>query len=129
MTPPILRWAVAILELDPTVGHEQSGTRRVVIVSRESFHRSGMASVCPITTRAAKYPGEVAIAAGQAGQTQDGLILCHQIRTVDLDRVRAFEVGGQVQYVIDPTIRADVRRALARHLGLDMPAIADGAAR
>ena len=125
---PVERWSVVILDLDPVVGHEQAGKRRALVVSYEPFHRSGMATVCPISSRPAKYPGEVAVPSGHAGQTLDGVILVHHIRTIDLRRVSAFAIGGVAQQVTDPGIRGDVRRALAHHLGLDVPAAADGAA-
>ena len=127
MTGP-LRWSVVIATLDPAIGHEQAGSRRVLVVSYESFHRSGMLTVCPITSRLPKYPGEVAIPRGVAGQTVDGTILCHQVRTIDLGRVASVEIGGQVQRLEDTRLRADVRSALARHLRLDVPARLDGAA-
>lgn len=127
MTPATLRWAIVLIDFDPAVGHEQAGTRRALVVSYEAFHRSGMASVCPITSRTPKYPGEIPIPAAHAGQTKKGLILCHQLRTVDLDRVTAYEVAGRVQYVTDAGIRDRVRSALAHQLGLDVPAAADGA--
>jgi mRNA interferase MazF len=116
------------IDFDPAVGHEQAGTRRALVVSYEAFHRSGMASVCPITSRTPKYPGEIPMPAGYAGQTREALILCHQLRTVDLARVTAYEVAGRVQYVTDAGIRDRVRSALAHQLGLDVPAAADGAA-
>ena len=124
----VARWSVVIIDFDPALGHEQGGVRRALVVSYEPFHRSGMATVCPITTRPPKYPGEVAIPAGQAGQTQDGLVLAHQVRTIDLRRVTALEVAGQPQLITDPAIRRTVRSALAHHLGLDLPAAIDGAA-
>ncbi len=126
MTGP-LRWAIVIVDLDPVRGHEQAGQRRALIVSYEAFHRSGMATVCPISARAGKYPGEVPIPAGHAGQNQDAVILCHQVRTIDLDRITAFQLGGHAQYVTDRSIRTAVRTALAHQLGLDIPAMADGA--
>lgn len=122
------RWGVVLIDFDPTVGHEQAGIRQALVVSRDPFHRSGMATVCPISARVPRYPAEVAIPAGNAGQTLDAVILCHQIRTIDLRRVGAFEVGGAQQVVTDPLIRAAVRRALARQLGLDLPPTLDGAA-
>ncbi len=67
------------------------------------------------------------IAAGHAGQTGDAVILCHQVRTIDLSRVRSFEMAGRVQVVADPEIRREVRSALTRHFGLDVPAQEDGA--
>jgi len=127
MTP--LRWSIVMIDLDPgTVGHEQEGRRRALVVSYEPFHRSGMATVCPISAREPRYPGEVPLAAGHAGQTLDAVVLCHQVRTIDLGRVTAFELGGVGQHVTDPEVRASVRDALARHLGLDAPAVMDGAA-
>ena len=128
MTSAPLRWAIVIVDLDPTVGHEQRGRRRALVVSYEPFHRSGLAAVCPITTRAAKYPGEVPIPDGYGGQTKDGLILVHQLRTIDLRRVTALQIGGAIQYVTSAAVRRAVRAALAHQLGLDIPAAADGAA-
>jgi mRNA-degrading endonuclease toxin of MazEF toxin-antitoxin module len=127
VTTAPLRWAIVIVDLDPTVGHEQRGRRRALVVSYEPFHRSGLVTVCPITTRAAKYPGEVPIPAGHAGQTKDGLILAHQVRTIDLRRVTALEVGGERQYVTDRAVRRRLRAAIARHFALDIPSAADGA--
>ncbi len=124
----VARWGIVIIDFEPTVGHEQGGARRALVVSREPFHRSGMATVCPISARAPRYPAEVSIPAGQAGQTLDAVILCHQIRTIDLRRVTALEVGGRSQVLTDPVIRSAVRVALARQLGLDLPAELDGAA-
>ncbi len=128
MTLPVQRWSIVIIDLDPVVGHEQQGVRRALVVSYGAFHRSGMATVCPITSRAAKYPGEIAIPAETAGQTLDAVILVHQVRTVDLRRVTALEIGGEAQVLVDPVIRRVVRSALAHHLGLDLPASLDGAA-
>ena len=127
MTDIPLRWAIVIVDLDPTVGHEQRGRRRALVVSYEPFHRSGLATICPITTRPPKYPGEVPVPEGHAGQTKDGLILAHQVRTIDLRRITAYQVGGAVQYVTSQGVRGSVRAALAHQLGLDLPAVADGA--
>lgn len=120
-----LRWAVVRVSLDPVAGHEQGGTRRAVVVSYEPFHRSGLATVCPITAARpdARYPGEVEIPVGVAGQTRRGVILCHELRTVDLERI----AGPPDGRLLDPALRRAVRTALAHHLGLDIPAVGDGA--
>jgi mRNA-degrading endonuclease toxin of MazEF toxin-antitoxin module len=124
LTAP-LRWSVVMVDLDPVTGHEQAGERRALVVSYEPFHRSGLATVCPITAARseARYPGDVPIPAGEAGQTRDGVILASQVRTISLRRVRGAPLGS----VVDRHIRAGVRSVLAHHLGLDIPAIADGA--
>ena len=129
---PPLRWAVVIVDLDPTEGHEQAGSRRALVVSYEAFHRSGLLTVCPITAARSspRYPGEIAIPTGEAGQTKDGLILCAQVRTISARRIRATGIlpGGGLAYLTNPAIRWAVRTALGHHLGLDIPALADGAA-
>ncbi len=120
-----LRWSVVIVDLQPMLGHEQAGERRALVVSYEPFHRSGLATVCPITAARSepRYPGDVAIRSGEAGQTRAGVILTSQVRTISLRRVRSAPLGT----VRDASVRREVRRALAHHLGLDIPAIADGA--
>ena len=120
-----LRWAVVIVNLDPVQGHEQAGERRALVISYEPFHRSGLATVCPITSARteARYPGDVPIPAGQAGQTRDAVIVVSGVRAVSLRRVRGAPLGT----VSDRRIRWSVRQALAHHLGLDIPAIGDGA--
>jgi mRNA-degrading endonuclease toxin of MazEF toxin-antitoxin module len=120
-----LRRSVVIVDLDPAQGHEQAGERCAVVVSYEPFQRSGLATVCPITAARTepRYPGDVPIRAGEAGQTRDGVILSSRVRTISLRRVRSAPIG----VVQDPAVRRAVRAALAHHLGLDIPAIADGA--
>lgn len=129
MTVPKLRWAVLICDLDPTVGHEQAGERRALIVSYEPFHRSGLMTICPITAARAEalYPGEVSIPKGEAGQTKAGVILCHQVRTVSILRAQSTLTSGKIGYVNDDTLRTKVRSALAVQLGLDIPGMDDGA--
>ncbi len=124
LTSP-LRWSVVVVDLDPVEGHEQAGQRRALVVSYEPFHRSGLATVCPITAARtdARYPGDVPIPAGEAGQTRDGVVLAGQVRTISLRRVRSAPLGT----VTDSRLRRRVREALAHHLGLDIPGLADGA--
>ena len=120
------RWSVVIVGLDPIVGHEQAGGRRALVVSYEPFHRSALLTVCPITASRSepRYPGDVAIPTGEAGQSRAGVIVCSQLRTISQRRVR----GAPVGQLTAPPIRRRVRRALAHHLGLDIPPIGDGAA-
>ena len=120
-----LRWTVVVVDLDPVAGHEQAGERRALVVSYEPFHRSGLATVCPITAArsVARYPGDVPIRAGEAGQTRDGVIVTSQVRTISVRRFRSSSIGT----VTDAKLRRAIRAALAHHLGLGIPAIADGA--
>jgi mRNA interferase MazF len=122
LTSP-LRWAVVIVDLDPVKGHAQAGSRRALVVSYEPFHRSGLMTVCPITAARSeeRYPGDVALPVGVAGQTKTGVVLCSQLRTISTRRIR----GAVVGYLTDGALRRRIRGALAHHLGLDIPAVAD----
>jgi mRNA interferase MazF len=121
-----LRWSVVVVNLDPVEGHEQAGRRRALVVSYEPFHASGLVTVCPITAsrKAVRYPGDVVIAVGNAGQTHPGVIVCSQIRTVSTRRIHERPLG----VVTDIATRSAVRQALAHHVGLDVPSLLDGAA-
>ena len=71
--------------LEPTAGHEQQGTRPVIVVSREEINRRYVPIVCPITSG-----GENPRNAGWTvtlhgfGLKTDGVVLCHQIRACDI---------------------------------------------
>jgi mRNA-degrading endonuclease toxin of MazEF toxin-antitoxin module len=125
VTAEPLRWAVVIVGLDPVEGHEEAGERRALVVSYEPFHRSGLMTVCPITASRSepRYPGEVPIPLGEAGQTKPGVIMCSQVRTIAQARIRGRPLG----VVTAAATRRRVRRALAHHLGLDIPGVGDGA--
>lgn len=114
------------LRLDPAEGHEQAGQRPVLVVSYEPFHRSGLMTVVPITSARTepRLPGDVALAAGQAGLPRAGVAICSQVRTISILRVAA---ARRPLYVEESTTRAQVRAALGRHLGLDIPPETDGA--
>jgi len=84
------RGAVALVVLDPTVGHEQRGTRPCVIVSDPDVtadQRYGLIAVVPISGtegEGALYPP---LAPGPSGFRKRSYALVDQIRSVDKRRV------------------------------------------
>ncbi len=69
------------LELDPATGHEQGGHRPCLVLSEQQLAiQTGYAIVCPITSRIRNVPFEVPI----AGNLTSGVILTHQVRSIDL---------------------------------------------
>jgi mRNA interferase ChpB len=72
--------------LDPVSGREQSGMRPVLIVSPTAFNRkTGTPIVVPIT-HGGNYAREnsFVVSLMGAGAKTTGVILCHQVRTLDL---------------------------------------------
>ncbi len=77
--------------LDPTEGSEQSGTRPVVIVSRDAINKYGpVVVVAPLTDArnvARPYPHQVVIKAGEGGLTLDSVALAGQVRAISKSRL------------------------------------------
>ena len=69
------------IDLDPRIGHEQSGHRPAIVISPQSFsERTRLAIICPITTKVKGLPFEIVIKDGII----DGAILPIHVRSVDL---------------------------------------------
>ena len=75
------RGDVIWIVLDPRVGHEQSGRRPALVLSPKLFSkRTGLAVVCPITSKIKGLPFEIAIKT----ENIDGAILPIHLRSVDI---------------------------------------------
>lgn len=91
------RGMVVLVELDPTVGHEQRGVRPCVVVSDPAVNanqRFPLIAVVPVTGTAgagALYPP---LTAGRSGLTKTSWALVDHLRSIDKRRVR--RVFGQV---------------------------------
>jgi mRNA interferase MazF len=68
------------LNFDPQAGHEQHGRRPAFVVSPASYNsKTGLALVCPITSKIKDYPFEIAVRAGGIA----GAVLSDQVRSLD----------------------------------------------
>jgi len=75
------RGEVVWLDFNPQAGREQAGRRPAVVLSpREYNKRSGLALLCPVTSRIKNYPFEVRL---PDGSDVRGVILCDQIKSLD----------------------------------------------
>ena len=91
------RGAVIVVELDPTLGHEQRGVRPCVVVSDPdviSDQRFPLVCVVPVTGS----PGEgllyPPLTPGQSGLAKKSFALIDHLRSIDKRRVR--RVFGEV---------------------------------
>lgn len=70
------------LNLDPRTGHEQSGRRpNLVLSNRQYTKRTGLAIVCPITSKVKGLPFEIAL----ENTKTEGAILPIHVRSVDVE--------------------------------------------
>jgi mRNA interferase MazF len=70
-------------DFSPTMGHEQSGYRPAVVVSRNLYNKhTGQVVVCPITNAAKPFPMRVAL---DSRTNTTGFVICEQVRTIDVN--------------------------------------------
>lgn len=80
------RGDIVIVNLSPTVGHEQSGIRPVFVVTPKNLNaKTGLVIICPITKKIKNYPFEVIL---ENEARVEGAILTDQIRTIDFTKRR-----------------------------------------
>lgn len=100
------RGDIYLVDLDPTSGHEQRGTRPVLLVSPTVFNqRSGTPVILPITTggRFARSSG-FAVSLDNAGTKTQGVIRCDQPRSLDLKSIGAKKLEQVPAAVIDEVL-------------------------
>lgn len=91
--------------LDPTKGKEQQGARYVLIVSVREFNRSGTPLVCPITQGGehARQRG-FAVSLSGSGTNAQGVVLCNQLRTLDLAARGGRFVEKAPDFIVDEVL-------------------------
>jgi len=85
------KWSIWLANLDPVIGSEQGKTRPVLIVSETDINKIlPVVNVIPLTSRKPNrriYPNEVLIKKDKYKLTNESIILCYQIRTLDKKRL------------------------------------------
>jgi mRNA interferase MazF len=85
------RGAVVLVDLEPTLGHEQQGTRPCVVVSDSavnSTQRFPLIAVVPVTSTPASGALYPALNPGPSGLTKPSTALVDQLRSIDKQRIR-----------------------------------------
>lgn len=89
----IVRGEVWLLDLNPTLGREQAGTRPALVISDNIFNRgpADLVIVVPITSQKKNIRSHIHISKGEAGLTLDSYAKCEDIRSVSKQRfIRRF---------------------------------------
>jgi len=112
----VRRGDIVIVELDPTAGSEQRGTRPCLVVQNNVGNENAPTTIIvPFTTSFddTLYPFEVLVTADESHLQEDSVALCSQIRTVSIEHRINTVVGSVPDERID-----DVDTALEYSLGL-----------
>ena len=94
-------------ETGPGNGRERGGTRPALVVSTQSFTaNTGLVVVCPIASRARRFPTSVVL---PAGLPVTGEVLTSHIRAIDVAARPVTYAGAS----IGPALAEEVRAKLA----------------
>lgn len=75
---------------DPVVSHEQGGLRPGLVLSNDAFNTTphGLCLVAPLTGTFRGVPSQIPIAGPEGGVTKSSVIMCEQVRSVSVLRLR-----------------------------------------
>lgn len=114
----VKKWSIYRANLDPVIGSEQGKSRPVLVISENEINDLiNTVNVIPITTRKTGrtiYPNESLILANNFGLDRESVILCHQIRTLDKQRLSL--IYGEIT---DPKLHDEIFEALCFQLGIN----------
>ncbi|MES1242085.1 MAG: type II toxin-antitoxin system PemK/MazF family toxin [Acidobacteriota bacterium] len=112
MNAPI-RGEVWLAQLDPVRGHEQAGTRPVLVISDDLFNRgpAGLVIALPITSRLRPIPSHVRISPPQGGLAVESAALCEAVRSISKERLlkRFGLVRSETLEIIEDRLRILLR--------------------
>ena len=93
------------VDLNPVHGREQAGARYVLIISAKQFNAFGTPLVCPITQGGdfARHAG-FAVSLSGAGTKTHGVVLCNQLRVLDLHARKGRFIERVPDFIIDEVL-------------------------
>lgn len=100
------RGDIVIVNLEPTLGREQTGeSRPALVLSTSVFNVMGVVLVAPITQGGdfARYAGFAVPLSGSGTKTQ-GVALVNQIRMLDLEERGAKKIESAPDFVTDDAL-------------------------
>lgn len=112
----VRRGDIVIVEVNPTEGSEQRGTRPCLVVQNDIGNQNAPTTiVVPFTTSYDDrlYPFEVLVDAAECPLEEDSVAICSQLRTVSIEHRIVDNIGS-----IPESRMADVETALEYSLGL-----------
>jgi mRNA interferase MazF len=83
------RGEIWLADLNPIRGHEQAGTRPVLVISTNSFNHgpAGLVFVVPLTRTDRRIPIHVPLDPPEGGVSARSYILCDALRSIAKDRL------------------------------------------
>lgn len=109
MPEPLRRGAVVWVDLDPTRGREQAGTRPAVVIASDDYLDSvpELVIVIPVTTRDRRWPHHVRLTGEHLTLSRPSFAMTEQPRTITRARIsgHAGIADGNAMVEIDQWLR------------------------
>lgn len=101
-------------DLEPVRGHEQGKKRPCLVVSDDAFNAipHGLVWVVPVSSGPRRHNLTVEVTPPEGGLKVSSVVLCHQLRTVSIERL------GKRAGAVSPVTMREVMRRLAMVLGV-----------
>lgn len=98
------RGDIYLVSLDPTQGHEQQGSRPIVIVSATEFNQATkLPVVCPITN-GGDFARRLGFAVPISGIETTGVVRCDQPRVLDLSARKAHKIDTLPKPILEEVL-------------------------
>ena len=96
------RGDIYAIDLEPAKGREQRGARPVMIVTTGAFNKLTPPLVCPIATAAVgQRLAGLAVPLQGAGTATTGVVLCAQVRALDIRARNGRKIETAPDFVVD----------------------------
>jgi mRNA-degrading endonuclease toxin of MazEF toxin-antitoxin module len=102
----VKRGEIWLVALDPTAGHEQRGTRPVLVVSPDAFNAATQTPVVVSITTGGAFARSrgFAVSLTGAGTKTVGVIRCDQLRSIDLTARKARPLEHVPAAIVDEVL-------------------------
>lgn len=98
------RGDIYLVSLDPTAGHEQRGSRPVLVVSPSEFNKATkLPVICPITS-GGDFARRIGFSVPITGIQTTGVVRCDQPRVLDLAARNARKVDTLPAAIMDEVL-------------------------
>ena len=98
------RGDIYLVSLDPTAGHEQSGSRPVLVVSPVDFNNATKLPVILPITNGSEFARRLGFAVPVTGIKTTGVVRCDQPRVIDLAARHARKVDTLPESIMDEVL-------------------------
>ena len=93
---------IIVMDFDPQSGFEQKGRRPALVISNNTYNKTcKMAIVCPISNTDKSHPYHIRL---ERGTQTSGVILCDQVRSLDIYTRNAVFKESVADAIIDEAI-------------------------